>query len=132
MRSRDLVHWQTFTGSTVNLPVTYDTEGIVVDDFPENSGVFNNQEQVGVDANGSPTISYSKFDPAGSNQIYLAHLNSSGRWSSTQITRWVGAWKFSGFGTLDAQIGRGGTAVLPDGNLQLSFRAQVQTRSRAE
>ncbi|GGF13044.1 BNR repeat-containing protein [Subtercola lobariae] len=122
MRSRDLVHWQTAAGDAVSLPVTFETPGVVVDDFPENSGVFNNQEKVGVDAAGLPTISYSKFDSSGSNQLYVAHLDSSDRWLSTQITHWTGEWRFSGFGTLDAQIGVSATSVLPDGNLQVTFR----------
>ncbi|UFS57845.1 BNR repeat-containing protein [Subtercola endophyticus] len=127
MRSRDLVHWQTIAGTAVSLPVTYGTAGVVVDDFPENSGVFNNQEKVGVDESGSPTISYSKFDSSGSNQLFVAHLDSSDRWSSTQITHWTGAWQFSGFGTLDAQIAVSATTALPDGNLQLSFRCSGTT-----
>ncbi|TIH39863.1 BNR repeat-containing protein [Subtercola vilae] len=131
MRSRDLVHWQTVTGAPVNLPVTYDTPGVVVDDMPENSGVFNNQERVGVDANGSPTVSYSKYDSAGSNQLFVAHLNGSNQWISTQITHWVGAWRVAGVSTLSAQVGVGGTARLPDGNLRLNFSCAGSTPASA-
>lgn len=120
-RSSDLQHWETINGTPLTLPLTYNTAGVIIDDIPENGGLFNGQERIGVDADGKTTVTYSKYDASGYNQIYVARANAQGVWQSTKVTQWTGTWHFWGGGTLSNRINLNATAVLPDGQLRLTF-----------
>lgn len=130
MRSKDLRNWETITGSPVSLPVTYSTAGVIVDDIPHNSGLFNNQERVGKDADGRTTITYSKLDTNGSNQLFVARANQAGNWQVHQVTNWTGTWDVDTTGTVLALITNTGTTPLPDGRLRLPFSCTGGNGSR--
>ncbi len=63
-RSRDLVHWETSGGESLNLPITLETAEIV-DPVPAGGGIINGNTILGFDSQDRPVISYHKFDAQG-------------------------------------------------------------------
>ena len=75
-RSRDLVHWETSSGSSLKLPITIHNAEIV-DPVPVKGGLLNSNVRLAFDRPGRPVISYHKYDPAGASQFYNARLEKS-------------------------------------------------------
>lgn len=143
MRSKDLSTWKTVEGAQVDLPVTYDTSGVVVDDVPEGGGLWNGGHSLTEGPEGTPMIAYYKDDDRGQNQIYVARPpeaqasppgkgqpgpdspdgKKSGKpWKVSQVTDWIGSAPVRGLGTLESPVQIGSFELLPDGNLSLPFR----------
>ena len=57
-RSRDLVHWETVAGMPIELPITIDTKGVVVDPVPAGGGAINGNTRVGFNAQRCPIVTY--------------------------------------------------------------------------
>lgn len=130
MRSTDLKNWETIEGTPLTLPINYNTPGVIVDDIPEQGGAWPSGTRIGSDANGKPTITYMKFDEAGSNQIYVArHTGTS--WQSVKVTNWTGQLRFWGTGSISIPLSASATTVLPDGNLRIDFNCNGVNKRQA-
>jgi len=120
-RSRDLVHWETADGAPLELPITIDDPGTVIDPVPAGGGIINGNTHVGFDSRKRPIVSYHKHDEAGNTQVYSRRFED-GRWVEYRTSDWPYRWDFKGFGTMAFEIGLGPVTVEPDGTLSQSFR----------
>lgn len=102
-RSRDLVHWETAAGVPVDLPMTIDTKGVVVDPVPPGGGAINGNTRVGFDRQKRPIVSYHKFDAQGKTQVYNARYEGND-WQIHQASDWDYRWDFQGGGTIAFEI----------------------------
>ncbi|MGG7510236.1 BNR repeat-containing protein [Plantibacter sp. YIM 135249] len=121
MRSTDLVHWETSTGTPLTLPVTYDSP-TVVDPVPIYGGIINSNINLGFDGAGKPVISYTKFDEQLRTQFNLAHTDAGGAWVSAPISEWTGRWHISGGGSLSGGVRVGAVSALADGMLRVDYK----------
>lgn len=112
-KSRDLVHWQTSSGRSIELPIT-PANAEVVDAIPTRSGLLNNL-RLGFDQVGRPVISYLKYDAQGNSQLVHARPMTTG-WQVVTATTWDYRWNFSGGGTLVGEIVFTGVSII-DGQL---------------
>jgi len=119
-RSKDMVHWETAAGKAVELPMTVDTEGLIVDPVPVKGGMINGNTRIGFDSKGRVIISYHKFDEGGKTQVYNARFEA-GRWRIRQASDWDYRWFFEGGGTIHFEIRVSGV-VAEDGFLTQSYR----------
>ncbi|MBN1124340.1 MAG: BNR repeat-containing protein [Sedimentisphaerales bacterium] len=120
-RSRDLVHWQTAGGEPLDLPITIDTLGVIVDPIPVQGGVINGNGAIGFDGDNRVTLSYHKFDKNGKTQAYCARWQDDG-WNIVTVSDWDYRWYFSGGGSIHSEIGLGAVETESDGSLTLSWR----------
>lgn len=120
MRSRDLLHWETVTGEAIELPVTYEQPGVVIEDVPVSGGLLNGLHKIGFDADGLPVIAYHRYDDNGGSQLFVARGSGDG-WQIEQVTDWRGRWQFGGGGSLAHGIRLGHTVLLADGRLRLDY-----------
>jgi hypothetical protein len=123
-RSPNLIDWETAGGRPLDVPITPETEGVVIDFVPPYSGLLNSKFALGFDAIGRPIASYHRYDsipedpeayqeeadndgPAeepllpGDSQIYNARFED-GAWQVHQATDWDYRWEFGGRGSLGA------------------------------
>ena len=98
-RSRDMVHWETAAGEAVELPITLDTKGLIVDPIPSGGGIINGGARLVFDSQQRPMIAYHKSDPNGNMQIYVARFGE-GAWTRRVITAWNKPVNFSGRGSM--------------------------------
>ena len=119
-RSEDLTRWETSGGRPLQLPITLDNAE-VVDPVPPGGGMLNGNTKLGFDTQGRPLIAYHKFDAEGKTQLYNARREAQG-WKIYQTSDWNYRWKFSGGGSIIAEIGVGPVTVEPDGSLSQSYR----------
>lgn len=102
-RSRDFVHWQTAAGSPIELPMTLNTPGLIVDPVPAKGGLINGNTKIGFDCRGRLIISYHKFYADGATQLYNARLEN-GCWKIYQTSDWDYRWYFQGGGSIQFEI----------------------------
>lgn len=102
-RSRDLIHWETFDGRAITLPISIKTPGVIIDPIPAMGGTINGSGQFGFDQQGRIIVSYHKFDSAGATQIYLATPKGN-QWLIRQITHWTYRWYPEGGGSLQSEV----------------------------
>ncbi|MDP0496091.1 MAG: BNR-4 repeat-containing protein [Verrucomicrobiota bacterium JB024] len=102
-RSRDLKHWETVSGDPIELPLTVDTPGVVVDPVPVRGGIINGTGQVGFAPDGELTIAYHKYDADGNTQMYIAQFKD-GAWIHTQASDWDYRWDFFGDGSIPFEV----------------------------
>lgn len=120
LRSRDLEHWESVDGTPVELPVRYDTPGVVVDDIPPGGGILNGAAQV-AQAAGHPVLVYYKFDEDGNHQLYAARPRADGTWRTRQLTSWSGRAEIAGHGTLAVPIGIRAVQPTVQGDLRVDY-----------
>ena len=120
-RSRDMVHWETAAGEAVRLPITIDTEGVIVDAVPVKGGMVNGNTKIGFDSKGRVVISFHKFDAEGKTQIYNARFED-GRWKIYRTSEWDYRWYFQGGGTIHFEISVSGVEVGEEGTLRQGYR----------
>jgi len=120
-RSRDLIHWQTAAGRAIDLPITIETPGVVVDPIPAKGGLLNGTGSVGFDSKGRVLIAYHKFDADGLTQAYVARWQD-GKWQICRVSDWDWRWYFSGRGSINRAISVGTVKPLSRGLLSLSYR----------
>ncbi len=94
--SEDAKNWETAFGEKVELPITPDTEGVVVDPVGVQQGLTT--LNLGFDTDKRPILSYQKYDEEGRNQIYNTRLEEDG-WVMHQTSDWEWRWHFGGRGT---------------------------------
>jgi len=115
-RSRDLVHWETVAGMPIELPITIDTKGVVVDPVPAGGGAINGNTRVGFNAQRCPIVTYHKFDSEGKTQVYNARYEEGG-WRIYQVSDWDYRWDFSGGGSIRFEVRVAAVSAGPDGAL---------------
>ena len=120
-RSADLVHWETAAGEPIELPMTIDTKGVVVDPVPAGGGAINGNTRVGFDAQQRPIVTYHKYDARGRTQVYNARCEA-GRWRIYQTSDWDYRWAFEGGGTIHFEIRVAAVKAGPDGALSQKYR----------
>lgn len=120
-RSRDMVHWETAGGQQITLPMTVETEGIIVDAVPVKGGMINGNTKIGFDSKGRPIISYHKFDKDGMTQVYNARFEER-RWKIYQASDWDYRWFFEGGGTIHFEIRVSGVVLNDNGSLTQSYQ----------
>lgn len=119
-RSKDLVHWETAAGEPVELPITIDTPGVVVDPVPAGGGAINGNTRVGFDGQDRPIVTYHKYDAQGKTQIYNARFED-GRWRIRQVSDWDYRWDFKGGGSIGFEVHLGPVQKGADGLLRQRY-----------
>lgn len=97
--SDDLVHWETAAGDPIDLPMTLQTPGVVVDPIPAEGGIINGSGKVGFDSRGRVILTYHKFDGAGNTQAYNARWEGD-NWVIYRTSDWDYRWWFEGGGSI--------------------------------
>lgn len=126
LRSRDLEHWESVDGTPVELPVRYDTPGVIVDDIPPGGGILNGAAQV-VQTADHPVVVYYKFDEDGNHQLYAARPRSDGTWRTRQLTSWDGRADLTGQGTLAVPIGIRAVQETSRGDVRVDYACGTPT-----
>lgn len=98
-RSPDLINWETAAGKTLELPMTLETEGLIVDPIPSGGGIINGGAKLVFDSQHRPMIAYHKSDANDNMQLYVTRLDM-GNWTRRVITVWEKPVKFSGGGSM--------------------------------
>ncbi|MFZ1756239.1 MAG: BNR repeat-containing protein [Caldilineaceae bacterium] len=119
--SDDLVHWQTATGESIELPMNLQTPGVIVDPIPAEGGIINGSGKVGFDSQARVILTYHKFDAAGNTQAYNARWEEDG-WRFYQTSDWRYRWWFEGGGSIVNDVVLGQVTKNGDGRLALDFR----------
>ncbi len=119
-RSKDLVHWETAAGEPVELPITLDTPGVVVDPVPAGGGAINGNTRVGFDGRKQPIVTYHKYDAQGKTQIYNARFEN-GQWRTYQASDWDYRWDFQGGGSIHFEVRVSPVQVSADGSLRQRY-----------
>jgi hypothetical protein len=117
-RSPDLVNWETIAGDPITLPITFATEGVLVEAIPVNSGFGGGG--IGFDSKKRPILTHIKFDKNGKTQAYNARLEN-GKWKVYQTSDWDYRWYFHGFGAITSEINLWGVVLTRDGMLTQSY-----------
>jgi BNR repeat-containing family member len=115
-RSRDLVHWETVAGAPVDLPITIETKGVVVDPVPPGGGAINGNTRVGFDSQRRPVVTYHKFDTDGKTQIYNARYEGAA-WQIHRASDWDYRWDFQGGGSIAFEVRVSAVRAHADGSL---------------
>jgi hypothetical protein len=118
-RSRDMRNWETADGSPVNLPITSETEGVIVDPAGPGSGISNmTSGGLGWDSQNRTIRTYHKFDKDGNSQVFNARFED-GHWNIVQATVWNFRWNYEGTGALPSVIRIGNVSIGESGTLEL-------------
>jgi hypothetical protein len=99
VRSRDLKDWETAAGEPIELPFRLDQEQAWVDPIPSRGGIINGCQQLFIDDENRPIVSYHKSDANGHMQIYVARFEYN-KWNVRPITTWDKRVHFGGYGTM--------------------------------
>jgi len=102
-RSKDLMNWETMDGTPIQLPIRYDTPGVIVDPVPVKGGMLNGNGKIGFDSQNRIVLAYHKFDADGNTQLYNARWED-GLWKIHQTSDWNYRWYFSGGGSINNEI----------------------------
>jgi hypothetical protein len=121
IRSKDLVNWETVTGTKITLPVTLSTAGVLVETIPQNSGLIN-RGAIGFDSEKRLVLTYHKYDSTANHytQLYNARWEGT-RWKIYQTSNWAYKWVISGTGSLVLQVTFGPVILNPNGLLTQSY-----------
>ena len=120
LKSKDLITWQTAAGDNVELPITIDTKGAIVDPIGVNGGIINGSGQIGFDSRRRVVLSYHKFDNDGKTQAYTARFED-GKWVIRQLSNWDYRWEFSGGGSISNKVRLSAISARQDGLLELDY-----------
>ena len=119
-KSPDLVNWLTVDDKKIELPMTLETKGLIVDPIPVKGGIINGSGKIGFDHDGNIVITYHKFDKEGNTQAYCARA-IDGKWQIKQITDWDYRWYFEGGGSIFFEVRLGEVKPLDNKYLQLDY-----------
>ncbi len=121
-RSKDLIHWESVFGESVELPLTLDENKLWVDPVPSGGGMINGGQKLNFDSESRPIITYHKSDADGNMQIYAARPED-GEWTIHKLTDWSEPVKFSGGGTMGfIGITISGLSRAEAGTLTMTYR----------
>ncbi len=99
--SEDMENWKTASGEDVDMPITPETEGVVVDPTGVQQGLLS--PYVGFDAKDRRILTYTKYDEEDINQIYNVRLEED-EWVTYQTSDWEWKWHFGGVGAQTFKI----------------------------
>ncbi|MDO4570398.1 MAG: BNR repeat-containing protein [Planctomycetia bacterium] len=102
MRSKDMKHWETSTGTPLTLPVTEATCEVVAP-LKNGEGLLNPLVKLGFDTEGRVVISYTRYDENKNNQLMQARLEKDG-WKHYQTSDWTHSWVFGGNGCIPTEL----------------------------
>ncbi|WP_197026173.1 BNR repeat-containing protein [Arthrobacter sp. 9MFCol3.1] len=119
-RTKDFVHWQNAMGADLNLPLTRQSP-TMVDPAAVGSGLSNSIVRLGFDGAKRPVISYTRYDAARGNQLFLARADNLGTWHRAQVTRWSGVFPVTGTGSIQFPFSAGTAQPAANSTLQLSY-----------
>jgi BNR repeat-containing family member len=127
-RTKDFIHWQNIQGANLAVPMTKQSP-TTVDPATVGSGLVNGIVGIGFDSANRPVISYTRYDAARGNQLFLARGDTSGTWYRTRITRWNGVFAVQGTGSLRFPFSVGAVKKAANGTLQLNYTCNSETRT---
>jgi len=119
-KSPDLLNWFAISGKKLELPITIDTPGVIVDAIPVEGGIINGSGKIGFDGGSRVVLAYHKFDKNGNTQAYCARA-VNGRWQIKKLTDWDYRWFFEGGGSIVFEVRLGNVVPRKDGYLELSY-----------
>jgi hypothetical protein len=117
-RSKDILNWETYDGKPIKLPITFKTEGLIVDPVPVNGGF--GAGGLSFDSKKRPILTYIKFDENGNTQLYNTRLEK-GKWKIYQTSDWEHRWYLHGFGAIEIKIWAYSPILRKDGYLTQNF-----------
>lgn len=124
-RSKNLIDWETIDGTPVQLPMSLNTPGIIVDPTPVKGGLINMGIRMSFDAENRVIISYHKYDENGNSQIYNTRYEN-GAWVVHKATDWKWKWEFTGGGSVPCSAAAGDVELAEDGTMaQFFYNADV-------
>jgi len=130
VRSRDLVHWESFRGEQVSLPIRIGMRKLQIDPIPSGGGIINGCEKLFIDANNRPVVTYHKSDGKGHMQIYAARAQGE-QWIRHVLTDWKKSVAFSGKGSMGfIGIQISGLRRLEPGVLTMTYHHRDYGRGR--
>lgn len=127
-KTKDFIHWQNAQGANLTLPLTKQSPTIV-DPAPVDSGLSNPIMRIGFDGARRPVISYTRYDAARGNQLFVARADTLGTWYRTQITRWNGVFPVTGTGSIRFPFAVGSAEPGAPGTLKLSYSCSGKGRT---
>jgi hypothetical protein len=86
--SKDLIHWETYLGEPLEIPITAQTRGVVVDPVESGNGLINIAFGLGWDGEQQPVVTYHKYDAEGLSQSFNARLEGEA-WVVHQTSQWA-------------------------------------------
>jgi hypothetical protein len=123
-RSPDMVHWEAADGTPISLPMTINTDAVVVDPVPPKGGMINGNTRIGFDTDRRPVVSYHKFDENGATQLYNARFED-GAWRIYRTSNWDYRWYFQGGGSIHFEIRVSPVVPDEDGLLTQQYRHDI-------
>lgn len=104
MKSRDLVNWQSMSGSSLKIPVTQSTDGVVADPVQSGNGLINMDFGIGWDSKDQAILTYHKYNSSNISQIFNTRWEN-GSWKIYQTSKWTGfKWDLDRTGSLTHDI----------------------------
>jgi hypothetical protein len=103
-RSRDMRNWENAAGQALELPITINSKGTIIDPVPAGGGIINTIHRLGFDSGNRVVVSYHKHDGNGNTQAYAARYEKNS-WNIRQISSWQGRHIFEGGGSGPATYG---------------------------
>jgi len=123
-RSQDLKNWETAGGEPLDLPITMQDRGTIIDPVPPGGGLHNSNHHFTFDRQHRVVVTYYKHDPDGNTQAYAARFEDGG-WKIQQLSDWRGKHIFKGGGsgpsTFGTSLGLGRPRQHGDDQLALPF-----------
>ncbi len=120
-RSSDLSRWQTAAGEPLETPLRPGHRKAVVDPVPAGGGLAGAAYGVGWDSEGSPVVTYSKYDGAGKSQAFNARWEDT-RWEVYRTSDWDHRWELGKTGSLVEEVVARPVRVDAAGRLVQPFR----------
>ncbi|MBK1832862.1 BNR-4 repeat-containing protein [Roseibacillus ishigakijimensis] len=122
-RSRDLINWETASGTPVARPMVFGENGLKVDDSATTSGtgILNGVQAHVLDSQNRIVLANMKYDDLGNSQFYLYRLRENGTWEEKRVSNWLYRYNFGGGGSLLFEITMRGLRKLGNGELGLSY-----------
>lgn len=123
-RSKDLINWENAAGQRLELPITINSPGTIVDPVPAGGGMINSCFNHAFDSKNRVVINYHKHDADGNTQAYAARFEE-GSWRVRPVSDWKGKHIFKGGGsgpsTFGTSLNLGPIQVHGPGKLAMSF-----------
>ncbi len=124
-RSKDLVHWETIDGRSLELPITPRNSGCTVDPVPPGGGALNGVFRLFFSQENTPLLAYMKYDREGNSQIFIAKAEG-GTWTIKKVSDWDYRWAFSGPGSIDFEIRLPGTEMPDPETIKILYTHKVR------
>jgi hypothetical protein len=88
MKSKDLLNWETMSGTKLTLPVVRATAGVVVDPVQSGNGLINMSFNIGWDSQKRAVVGYHKYDAGSISQRWNTRWETN-KWVIYQTSSWT-------------------------------------------